>query len=142
MKTTLALFAVISLALAAACTTSTETGTSNSAKDGATSGGSDAGSCAPALPTNVATFLNSNCMPCHSTANHADGIVLDTYAGVLAAHPAGTVADKALDEVVDGEMPLKFNSSTKMNEPAPLDAAAYAVFKAWVQGGKTPTGCD
>ncbi len=159
MKNTLALFALVALALAAACTTSTNENASKGT-DGGTVGsqdastlmksGVDAGACQPELPEVAVTFLNGNCMPCHNTANRSGSVILDTYAGLLAVPKPdrngtpslfASVGDLAVDEVTSGEMPVKFNSSSGTLEPKPLDASVYGPFKAWVNAGMKPAAC-
>lgn len=150
MKTTIAFFVAVAVASVVACssddntappTNTADTGviedsgkepadTSVPVDTGTVDAGHDAGGCVDTLPTEVATFLNSNCMPCHSASNRSGGISLSSYATVK------PVAEVALGEITQGGMPIDSNRN-----PKPLAAADYKVFKDWVDGGKKSKAC-
>jgi len=75
---------------------------------------------------NMAGIFASNCMPCHSTALHTQGIILDTYWNAF------DNAAAALAKVQADHAPTGSGSMTSEEQ---------GIFQDWIDGGK-PYGAD
>lgn len=75
---------------------------------------------------NIQPILQNNCYECHSTAIATNGIILDTYTGVVTAIDAGYVLPQINHDVVPN-MPY--------GRPK-LDECLIATIEQWVLEGK------
>lgn len=108
-----------------------------SAGDGGTSSMDGGSTVASDLPCEVRDFLAARCMNCHGATPTAGAPSLNSWAALSASsatHPGQTQAQRSLARVMDPASP--------MPPGAPLAAADYAAFAAWVNAGAPQGMCS